>query len=322
MKSVIKKIARSGIVPVISIDSASHAEALAGALAAGGIFCAEVTFRTDAAEESIRIMSEKFPEMIIGAGTVLTVEQAEQAIGAGAQFIVSPGFNYSVVEYCVQKNVAVIPGCATPSEIEQVIGLGLNVIKFFPSEALGGLKMLKALSAPYPHVKFMPTGGITEDNLNDYLQFDRIIACGGSWIADKEYIASGKFDKITELAGNAVTKMLGFKLSHIGINSANEIEAQNTANAFEKIFSFILNDCADSIFAGSGIEVLKSNGCGSKGHIAIETNFIERAVFYLESRGVKFDHATEKRNDLGRLKTIYLNGDFGGFAVHLIQKTP
>ena len=223
MNSVIEEISKIGIVPVIALDDVKDAEPLGKALCEGGLPCAEVTFRTAAAEESIRIMAEKFPEMLVGAGTVLTTEQVDRAVGAGAKFIVSPGLNPKVVAYCTERNIPIVPGCANPSDIEQAIELGLDVVKFFPAEAAGGLNMIKAMSAPYTSVKFMPTGGINANNLIDYLNFGKIVACGGSWMVSKDMIAAGQFDKIAALTREAVTKMLGFELKHIGINEADEL---------------------------------------------------------------------------------------------------
>lgn len=204
MNEVLKKIQETGIIPVVVLNDARDAAPLAKALCEGGLPCAEVTFRTDAAEESIRIMSEQFPEMFVGAGTVLTIEQVDRAVGAGAKFIVSPGLNPKVVKYCVEKGIPVTPGVCTPSELEQAIELGLDVVKFFPAEPAGGLNMIKAMAAPYVGIKFMPTGGINPKNVKEYLAYDRILACGGSWMVKGSLVEAGEFDKIKELAKEAV----------------------------------------------------------------------------------------------------------------------
>ena len=204
MNEVLEKIQEIGIVPVVVLDDAKDAAPLAKALCEGGLPCAEVTFRTAAAEESIRIMSEQFPEMLGGAGTVLTTEQVDRAVAAGAKFIVSPGMNPRIVKYCVEKGILITPGCANPSDIEQALENGLDVVKFFPAEPAGGLKMIKAMAAPYVGVKFMPTGGINQNNVRDYLAYDRILACGGSWMVKGDMVAAGEFDKIKELAAEAV----------------------------------------------------------------------------------------------------------------------
>ena len=204
MNEVLEKIQEIGIVPVVVLDDVKDAAPLAKALCEGGLPCAEVTFRTAAAEESIRIMSEQFPEMLVGAGTVLTTEQVDRAVAAGAKFIVSPGLNPRIVKYCVEKGILITPGCANPSDIEQALENGLDVVKFFPAEPAGGLKMIKAMAAPYVGVKFMPTGGINQNNVKDYLAYDRILACGGSWMVKGDMVAAGEFDKIKELAAEAV----------------------------------------------------------------------------------------------------------------------
>lgn len=203
MSTITDELLSNGVVPVVVINDASKAEGLAGALMRGGLKCAEVTFRTDAAAESIRIMSEKFPEMLVGAGTVLSTGQVDQAVDMGAKFIVSPGFDPEVVDYCIDKGIAVFPGVATPSEAAQGVKRGLKVLKFFPAEQIGGLSMIKAMAAPYTGVRFMPTGGINEKNLPDYLASDKVAACGGSWMVKGSLIDSGDFDKIEELTGNA-----------------------------------------------------------------------------------------------------------------------
>ena len=204
MNEVLKKIEEIGIVPVVVLNDPKDAEPLGQALCDGGLPCAEVTFRTSAAAESIRIMSEKFPEMLVGAGTVLTTEQVDRAVAAGAEFIVSPGLNPKVVKYCVDKGILIIPGCANPSDVEQAIEYGLEAVKFFPAEQAGGLAYIKAIAAPYVSMKFMPTGGINPDNVKAYLAYDRILACGGSWMVKSGFINAGEFDKIKAMVEEAV----------------------------------------------------------------------------------------------------------------------
>ena len=204
MSELIKKVEEMGVVPVVVLNDAKDAAPLAKALCEGGLPCAEVTFRTEAAEESIRIMATEFPEMLIGAGTVLTIDQVDRAVAAGAKFIVSPGFDPEIVDYCLEKGICVLPGCITPSEVAQAVKRGLEVVKFFPAEQAGGLAMIKAMAAPYTNVRFMPTGGISAKNLADYLGFKKIIACGGSWMVKGDMVAAGEFDKIKEMTAEAV----------------------------------------------------------------------------------------------------------------------
>jgi len=320
MNEMLVKIQKMGIVPVVKLDRAEDALPLAKALVDGGLPCAEVTFRTAAAEEAIRIMRQAYPDMLIGAGTVLTTEQVDKAVGAGATFIVSPGLNPRIVKYCVDRNIPIVPGCSSPSDIEAALEFGLEVVKFFPAEAAGGLPMIKAMAAPYVNMKFMPTGGISAKNLLSYLDFNKVIACGGSWMVSDEYIKAGDFDKITALTKEAVSLMLGFELRHIGINAENEEEADSVAGSFEKLFGFAKNSGNSSIFAGTGIEVMKSPYLGRNGHIAIQTNYIDRAIFHLEARGYTFNYDTKKTDKNGKLVAIYLNEEIGGFAVHLVQK--
>ena len=196
-----------GVVPVVVLNDAKDALPLAKALVEGGLACAEVTFRTDAAEESIRLMSEAYPEMLVGAGTVLTIDQVNRAVKAGAKFIVSPGFDPEIVDYCLENNIPVFPGCVTPSEVAQAVKRGLKVVKFFPAEQAGGIAMIKAMAAPYTMVKFMPTGGISTKNLADYLSCDKILCCGGSWMVKGDMIKAGEFDKICTMAKEAVAKV-------------------------------------------------------------------------------------------------------------------
>lgn len=203
MNSVIEKISNAGIIPVVKIDDAANAKALAGALVRGGLCSAEITFRTDAAKEAIKLINESYPQMTVGAGTVLTTKQVDEAMEAGAEFIVSPGSNPEVIKYCVEKGYPIVPGVVTPSEIEADMALGLTYLKFFPAEPAGGLKMIKAMSAPYRQIKFMPTGGISPSNVRDYLSCSAIFACGGSWMVPSDAIAAGDFDKIEKLAAEA-----------------------------------------------------------------------------------------------------------------------
>lgn len=204
MKTAGEMIAELGVVPVVVLDDVKDAKPLAKALMEGGLPCAEVTFRTQAAEESIKIMASEYPEMFVGAGTVLTTEQVGRAVAAGAKFIVSPGFDGEIVDYCLEKGIPVFPGCVTPSEVAQAVKRGLKIVKFFPAEQFGGVNTIKAMAAAYVGVKFMPTGGINAENLESYLSCDKIVACGGSWMVKSNLIRNGEFDKIRELTAEAV----------------------------------------------------------------------------------------------------------------------
>jgi len=204
MKSTLEKLTAAGIVPVVTIDNAEDAIPLAKAVLAGGLNCIEITFRTKAAAEAISLITKTYPDMIVGAGTILTAEQVDKAVSSGAVFIVSPGINPETVKHSLSKNVLPVPGVATASEIEIAISLGLEAVKFFPAEQNGGIKAIKTLSAPYPNVKFMPSGGVSLKNLKDYMSFEKVFSCGGSWMVERKLISEHNFSKITELTKNAV----------------------------------------------------------------------------------------------------------------------
>ena len=203
MKDITERFEKLGVVPVVVLEDAKDAVPLATALVEGGLPCAEVTFRTEAAEESIRLMTEQFPEMLVGAGTVLTVEQVDAAVRTGAKFIVSPGFDAEIVDYCLKNQIPFFPGCISPSEVAQAVKRGLKVVKFFPAEPAGGISMIKAMAAPYTGLKFMPTGGINAKNLGEYLSCDKIVCCGGSWMVKGELVKTGEFNKIRQLTEEA-----------------------------------------------------------------------------------------------------------------------
>ena len=286
MKEIFEKIGELGLVPVVKIEQAGQALSLGRALIDGDLPVAEITFRTEAAEEAINTLSRELPELLVGAGTVLTVDQVEKAAAAGAKFIVSPGFNPRVVDYCVENNIPVTPGINSPSQVEMALERGLEVVKFFPAEASGGLPLLKAMSAPYGNMKFIPTGGINQDNLNVYLAFDRVHACGGSWMVKAELISSGRFEEITRLTRKAVAAMLGFELAHLGIPEESDERALESARMLAGLFYFTLKERDGSVSAGSAFEITGSRTQGRHGHIAISTHNLERAVSFLKRKKV------------------------------------
>ena len=204
MKTIAEQFYQYGVVPVVVLEDAKDAVRLAKALMDGGLPCAEVTVRTEAAEDGIRLMCKEYPDMLVGAGTVLTIDQVDRAVAAGARFIVSPGFDPEIVDYCLEKDIPVFPGCITPSEVAQAAKRGIEVVKFFPAEQAGGVAMIRSLAAPYTGMKFMPTGGISAKNLRDYLECDKILCCGGSWMVKSDLIHQGEFDRIRDLTREAV----------------------------------------------------------------------------------------------------------------------
>ena len=306
METIFERITDLGIVPVVKIMDADDAVNFGKALIKGGLPIAEITFRTDAAEEAIRKLHTELPDLLLGAGTVLTVDQVKKAVSAGAEFIVAPGFNPDVVDY-------------SPTQIEMALKRNLMVLKFFPAEASGGLSMLKSMAAPYGDLKFIPTGGINTGNINTYLQSDRVLACGGTWMVKPELISTGKFDEIAEITSEAVKNMLGFELMHVGINENSEENAQSSAEEFASLLSLPVKDGTSSIFAGTEFEIMKTKFLGEHGHLAIGTNSINRAVAYFRRNGISILPETAKEKN-GRMIAVYLDKEISGFAIHLLQK--
>lgn len=319
MNKILEKIGELGIVPVVKIEKAEDALPLGRALIDGDLPIAEITFRTSAAEESIKILTKELPKLLVGAGTILTVEQVKKAVSAGAKFIVSPGFNPKVVDYCIKNSIPVTPGINNPTQIEMALEREIEVVKFFPAEASGGLPLLEAMSAPYTGIKFIPTGGINLNNLSSYLSYNKVHACGGSWMVKDNLISSGRFDEITRLTQEAVSTMLGFEFAHLGINEENKDKAFDSANLFSHLFYFPIKEGNSSVFAGSGFEVMKKRFLGKHGHIAIATNDIQRAIAYLKTKGISILPETAKE-DKGKLKAVYIDQEISGFAIHLLQK--
>jgi 2-dehydro-3-deoxyphosphogluconate aldolase/(4S)-4-hydroxy-2-oxoglutarate aldolase len=321
MNNVMEELYSIGLIPVIKIENAEDAVPLAKALIDGGLPAAEITFRTASAAEAIKNITKAYPDMLVGAGTVLRTEQVDKAIEAGAKFLVSPGLNPKVTAYALSKGVPMLPGCSNPSDIELALELGLSTVKFFPAEAAGGLKMLKAMAAPYGSLKFMPTGGISADNLLEYLKFGKIVACGGSFMVKDELVKAKNWDEITALTKNAVKVMLGLEFTHMGINNENKEEAARSAKLFELMFGLTNRETSKSTFAGDAFEFMHSKGPGRCGHIGIRTNFVDRAIAYFERMGFEFDKDSITYDDkTGKPKFVYFKDEISGFAVHLVQK--
>lgn len=318
MHELFETIGKIGIVPVIKIESASKAPALGRALVAGGIPVAEVTFRTDAAGESIRAIVSEVPGILVGAGTVLSVEQARAAKAAGARFIVSPAYVDAVVDYCIDEGLPVLPGVAGPDGVAKGVGRGLTVFKFFPAEASGGVAMLDAISAPFGGVKFVPTGGIDSSNIGAYARRPQILAVGGSWMVKPDMVESADWGGVERLCREAVSALHGFAFAHLGVNCEDEGASRSASARFGELFGLAAKEGASSIFAGDSIELTKRLFPGAKGHIAIKCNDVERAVarFARAGIGVKADTA---KSEKGKMKAIYLDLELGGFAIHLLR---
>jgi len=272
MKDILRELALLGIIPVVKIEDPKNALPLAKALRNGGLPCAEITFRTDAAEESIRKISQEFPDMLVGAGTVLTTDQAERALSAGATFVVSPGLNEAVIRLCQEKNIAVMPGVATATEIQQALRLGLSILKFFPAEASGGVKTLKALAPVFGDVKFIPTGGVNSDNLLAYLQSGFVAAVGGSWMVQSDLIRAGKFEEITARTREAVKKMLGFQLKKVVLSGPMDLAEDPSRKSRGNLLTLF--------------DFLNVSEKGQPEQLVVGTHFPERAAFFLKNAGL------------------------------------
>ncbi|MGB2868282.1 MAG: bifunctional 4-hydroxy-2-oxoglutarate aldolase/2-dehydro-3-deoxy-phosphogluconate aldolase [Bacteroidota bacterium] len=318
MENIFGELGTLGIIPVVTIAHPEDAVPLAKALVEGGIPGAEITFRTDAAKEALSQITKADSSMLVGAGTVRSVEQVKEAVDRGARFIVSPGLNRKVVEYCIEKKIPVIPGVATPTEVEQAAEFGLEILKFFPAEANGGVAYLHALSAPFKNVKFIPTGGIDEKNLLSYLKLPKVLACGGSWMVKADLLEKKKFDEIRSLTSRAVALMLGFELKHVGVNCNTAGDAQQSAARLAGLLNVPVREGDSSVFVNEQVEFLKSKYLGTHGHMAIGTNSVERAVAFLARKGVKIKPETKVEKN-GQLRTVYLDVELEGFAVHLLQ---
>lgn len=313
-----KRVHQVGIVPVVKIDDAAKAEGLAGALIAGGIPAAEVTFRTDAAEEAIKRISKKYPKMLVGAGTVTSVAQAKTAVAAGASFLVSPGFDPEVVDWALANNVPILPGVATPTDILQGIKRGLPVLKFFPAEASGGVNMLKNFAGPFPSLKFVPTGGIGLDNLASYAAQGNVLAIGGSWMVKDSLINAEDWATITDMSRKAVAALQGFTFAHFGINCADRKEADVASKGFEA-FNMITKNGNSSAFMNTEIEIMFSQGRGTHGHVGFKCFDVERSIAYLAQFGLTPDESSFAYDAKGKLKLAYFKEQIGNFAVHLVK---
>lgn len=321
-EAILSKIYTTGIIPVVKLDSIEEAVPLAKALLAGGISVIEVTFRSESASEGIKAIKQQCPEMLVGAGTVINVTLAEKAIEAGAEFIVSPGFNPSVVTFCKTQKMIIIPGVSTPSDIEKALEMDISLLKFFPAEQSGGINMLKAFAGPFSNVKFIPTGGISKENVADYLVLPNVFAVGGTWMISKDRALVEKNSK------EAILEGLGFSFGHIGINADNSSEATSIVK-FLQLLNFTNDETPVSFFChenktlATPFEIMKAKGKGDNGHIGIKTTCIERALAYLEKLDIYPDMSTAmylNDNDKFPLRFVYISSKIAGFAIHLSRK--
>ena len=320
MNKILERISGIGIVPVVTINQLDDALPMAKALYNGGLDCAEITFRSPYAVDAIKAIHAELPDMLLGAGTVGSVEQAMQAVEAGANFLVTPGFNDDVVKWALTNNIMILPGISTASEIEHARSMGLHYLKFFPAESSGGAKKLKDLSSPYQDIKFMPTGGVNAKNLHDYLSLNNVFAAGGSFMLPKDLIEAHDWSGIESLVKQAVNTMLGYELIHLGVNSNSCEEAKDTADKLCNLFGFKYYKKPKSHFAGRGFEILNAPGRGEHGHIGIYTPYPERAIYHLNKKGINIIPETITRNKKsGKINFVYLDYEIAGFGIHLIN---
>jgi 2-dehydro-3-deoxyphosphogluconate aldolase/(4S)-4-hydroxy-2-oxoglutarate aldolase len=316
MNDVLKHIELLGVIPVAIVEDENKAVSLAKTLCENGLPVIEVTLRTHTAVRVVEQIVKGFPDMLVGAGTVLTVDDAQTVIDAGARFIVSPGFSAKIVEYCLNKSIPVIPGVVTPTEIQQALEYGLEVVKFFPAEASGGLSYLKAVAAPFKGLKFIPTGGIEQSTLLSYLQFPKVLACGGSWMVHPEMLKTDQFEKIASLTRQAITAVLGFELRHIGMYTGSTSDAYKATAQLAKMIQFSVRETEASLFSEKNTDELQLTSSGD--FIVLRTNFIERAIAYLAQKGIAIKPDTKQILN-GQLIAVDVNLEIEGFALRLIQ---
>ena len=310
----------TGILPVVNIPSLEKALPLMRALLEGGIDGLEVTLRASHSLECIRRIKQAYPEVTVGAGTVLDIETAAAALAAGADFLVSPGYDPALVSYGLERQVPIIPGCTTASEIQAGLQQGLRLFKFFPAEFSGGVAALRLLSGPFPQARFLPTGGIGFDNLGDYLSLSAVAACGGSFVATAQQLSRDDYSGITAACRRAVDISLGFSLAHGGLNCSQEEAAQESARQLGAIFRLPVKDECSSVFVGSAVECMKTPGYGANGHIGFYTRSIPRALAYFARCGWTVQDGSAYRDENGQMVSVYLQQQVGGFAFHILQR--
>lgn len=321
MQDVLNKVHKFGVLPVIKIEQVAHAKPLAAALRNGGINAIEVTFRNDCAADAVSAIKDAYPDMVVGAGTILSPALVEKAVLVGADFVVSPGFNPLTVKHCIDRGIPIIPGCATPTELELAASVGLETVKFFPAELSGGVEALKLLSGPFPGLRFLPTGGINYMNLGNYLSQKCVVACGGSFMAGADLIREEQWQKITDNCKKAMDISLGFELAHVGINHATKEEAVENLTLMNQIFSLGAKIGTEkSSFLGPAVEFMHTPYYGRNGHLGFKTNSPERAKAYFEKQGLSIRDDSIAYDASGFMKFFYLEEEIAGFALHVMRK--
>lgn len=314
-----KKIFEIGLVPLIVLEDAQDATPFGQALVRGGIPIAEVTFRTDACLDIIRAM-KTVPGLIVGAGTVHNVAQAQAAVEAGAEFIITPAYNPQVTKWCVKNHIDIMPGTVSPADIEAANGLGLEVCKFFPAGAYGGPKTLKALAGPFAAMKFIPTGGVNYDNMNEYLDLPNVAAVGGSFITPSDLVKAKDWDAIAAHCQKIVRHMLDFTLGHVGLHVPGRAEAEAVTDGLCRLMAQDKIPGADNFFVGPIAEICDHEMPGTNGHICIDTRDMPRALAFYRRQGIALDEDHCYRDEKGNIKVAFLKETVGGFSIHLRRK--
>jgi 2-dehydro-3-deoxyphosphogluconate aldolase/(4S)-4-hydroxy-2-oxoglutarate aldolase len=324
VNDLLNKIGEIGIVPVVKIEGSDKEEiaekaiGLGKALVSGGIPVAEITFRTAAAPDAIRAMAGGVPEILVGAGTVTSVELARSAVESGARFVVCPAWDEGVVDYCLERGVSVLPGVSGPDGVARGLAKGLEALKFFPAEASGGVAMLDALAGPFGSMRFVPTGGIDGSNIGAYARRAQVLAVGGSWMVQSKLVEAKDWEGIERLTREAVLALHGFSFAHVGVNETDADTAAKDAASFASLFGLAPKEGAASIFMSDVVELMKAPYLGERGHLAIRCNDVERAVARFRALGIS-TLADTIRKDRGRIKSVYLDLVLGGFAIHLLR---
>jgi len=320
MWDMLKKLTDTGIIPVIKVEDPETAVPLANALRNGGINTIEVTVRNNTAFDSIKKIKEAYPDMLVGAGTILNPQMTRQAMDNGADYIVTPGFDEETVTFCQKAGITIIPGCVTPSEVQKAVNMGLKVLKFFPAGRYGGVEGIKELAGPFSDVRFVPTGGIGFGDLEQYLRCEEVAAVGGSFIAKADVIARHDWETITKNCKRCIELALGFEIGHVGMNFSNKEEALCVANELNTRFPLGLKIGEGSTFLGTSVEFMHGPYYGTHGHIGFRTNSAERAKAYFEQVGFSVVEESIAYNDKGVMKFFYLKEEVGGFALHVVKK--
>lgn len=313
---IVKKLDICGVVPLVHIEDKRNALPLAGALMSADITAAEITFRTSCADEVIRTLSSRCPRLAVGAGTVINVKQVQAAVAAGAKYIVTPAFNPDVVDRCIEMGIPVFPGCSTATDIDQAYSRGLRVVKFFPSELLGGVRMLKALGGPYPFMKFIPTGGINLNNLTDYLSCNQVLCCAGTFIAGRENLDAQNFAEITRIARAAVDEVLSLRLEGISVPASDDQNASDVMKSISRLAGINHDKNEKSVF---GMSATVTSDKTLRGTVVYSSPNLERCLYYLGNRGFPEDKVKTVKEG-SRLTEITLVERIGHFEIKIIKR--